>query len=233
MPSALDSTHTVVVKSENRGLRVVIGLLAVILLTKWCLTGSLLFAFESIMPPEDGSERELRSVTGALLPIAIDILWFIGSVIIFAATNLWAVLWDVTSGIFETFRHYSARRAAVDAAKKAATEAGSDAAETNAGAIASTAALEAAGTQAKASQPRRVVDIDKLAEAVIDHDRRLGSLELRIESMQGTLSDVDSEVLTVRARVETLETALAESTKATASRPTRSSSRRKTSGKAD
>ena len=198
MASALDSTHTVVVKTENRGLRVVIGLVAVLLWARWWWTGALLAAVAFAVPHPPESEG-FNSITGTLLPIAVDMLWFVGSVVIFALTKSAAIVWDVIAGVFETFKLYSDRRAAVEAAKQAATKAGTDAGLTNAGAIAGTEAVQAAEVEAKqaaaaavATPAPRSIDLNKVAAALIDHEKRLKSAKDEI----GVLNDYDE----VRAR---------------------------------
>lgn len=191
MASALDSTHTVVVKSENRGLGVVVGGLAIFLWGLWWWTGSLA-GVVAFFVPASVKEGEYGSVTGTVLPIAIDLLWFIGSVIIFAVSKCWAVIYDVLAGVFETVKLYASRskaeKIATTAAVNAATEAASVAAGATSGAVAMTAAASGpAWVQvaqeaspeplAHASAPQRTVSLEKVGAAVLELDTRLASLE--------------------------------------------------------
>ena len=179
---ALNSTHTIVVKSENRGIRVVIGGLAVFLLTLWWWTGSLAGMVAFFVPVARVEAGEFGSVTGELLKIAIDLLWFAGSSVITVFSLGKVALVDIVSGVFETFGYYSARRKAEVKAKQAAIEAAQEAAGINAGVIATTIGVSAAVDQA--SKAVRALDPNKVSQAIDEHDNTLAEIDRRLLGLE-------------------------------------------------
>ena len=180
---ALNSTHTIVVKSENRGIRVVIGGLAVFLLTLWWWTGSLAAVVAFFVPAAARVEAgEFGSVTGELLKIAIDLLWFAGSSVITVLSLGKVALVDIVSGIFETFGYYSARRKAEGKAKQAAIEAAQEAAGINAGVIATTIGVSA--TVEQASEAVLALDPKKVSRVIDEHDNTLAEIDRRLLELE-------------------------------------------------
>lgn len=190
--NARSSTHVVVVKSENRGIRVVVGCLALFLWACWWWTGSLAGIVAIFIPVARVKAGEFGSVTGTLLPIFIDLMWFLGSVLITVLSWGKGLIWDVVLGIFETIGMYSKRRAA----ENAATDAAVDSATISAAEAAGDAAGEASGYKPRPiSREPRSFDLDKVGAVVIDHEAKLGQVRSELEVTGKLLSGFNDRIL--------------------------------------
>lgn len=151
--NALDTTHTVYVKSENKGLRVLVGAVILFIWARYWWYGSL---YEALLPHYEQTEQ-LKSATGTVLQLAVDLLWGIGSVVIgILSMGKW-VLTDVFTGIAEFWRRRSIDRQA----EKEATS----------------AAITSATATATSQASQRAIDQAKLVAVLESHESRLTSLE--------------------------------------------------------
>lgn len=180
-----DSTHTVVVRTENRGIRVVVGAAVLYLWLRWWWTGSLFASVASAVPPQV-NEGEFGSVTGTLLPIAVDLLGFVGSIVISIGGLGWRVVWDFVSGILETIGLFTKQKAATQAAVDAATESATIPAATHAGSAAWPERLTPVQTYSRPI-PQRRVDLDKVAAALQSQDTELDDLDRLVNELRKRL----------------------------------------------
>lgn len=183
-----NSTHTVVVKTENRGIRVVVGALVLYMWLRWWWTGSLFASVASAMPA-DVQDGQFGSVTGTLLPIAVDLLGFVGSLVISVLSLGWRAVWDVFSGVLETFGLWRKQDAATHAAVDAATQSATNSAAKNAGAVIWPGEKAASNYVAK-----RRVDLDKVAAAIQSQDTELDDLDKLVSDLQERLAKFESTV---------------------------------------
>lgn len=196
-----DSTHTVVVRTENRGIRVVVGAAVLYFWLRWWWTGSLFTSVASAVPPQV-NEGEFGSVTGTLLPIAVDLLGFVGSIVISIGGLGWRVVWGFVSGILETIGLFAKQKAATQAAVDAATQSATVSAASHAGAAiwrgSKFESIEPVQTYSKPI-PKRRVDLDKVAAALQsqdteldDLDRLVSELHKRIDGHANRLSEIEA-----------------------------------------
>lgn len=204
MGTERNSTHTVVVRTENRGIRVVIGALVLYMWLRWWWTGSLFASVASAVPSEV-QDGQFGSVTGTLLPIAVDLLGFVGSLVISVGGFGWRAIWDLISGILETIGLFSKQEAATQAAVDAATESATVSAASHAGAAA-WPDFKPVQTYSKPI-PKRRVDLDKVAAALQSQDTELDDLDTLVRKLSERLNrlnehaDAVDKVLNVQTEI--------------------------------
>ncbi|MCC6511509.1 MAG: hypothetical protein IT423_20585 [Pirellulaceae bacterium] len=210
MASDRNSTLTIVTRSENKGIRVVVGALILFVWLRWWWTGSLFAAAANAMPPSV-NEGQFGSVTGTLLPIVIDLLGFAGSIAITGLSIGWGILWDLISGVLETIGVYSKRRSAANSASNAAVEAATSSAAASAGYDLATSQSPVRG--------RRPVDLDKVANAILAHDDRLVAADQGFQAVNRRLrlleepSPTASEVARLNDRLDGMRSMFDEASK--------------------
>lgn len=177
-----NTTHTVIVKQQNRGLAFLIGLVSLFLLFRWFVTGNLLRAIEFGVQP--ASDDGVGSITGAILPLAVDIVIAIGTVLLAAGTGVWAVAWDIVSGVVEYFRNSRATGAATRSAIANATAAAS----ATAGVASVVTAVEGASiasTQASQQpQAKPKTDAQKIQDALRILYGKMESIEKSVAELR-------------------------------------------------
>lgn len=98
-----NSTHSVVISRENRGVKFLVGCVAIFLLVKWLLTGQLFeaVAFAAQPKTEDG---KTGSVSGFVIPLVFDLIIGLGGIVIALGTGVWAIVWDLFIGVRESIQ---------------------------------------------------------------------------------------------------------------------------------
>jgi hypothetical protein len=162
----MNSTHTVIIQKDQRGLKFLIGLSALFLLIRWMLTGKVLMLSEAFSTPGGG----MGSITGVLFPIGIDLIVMTGGILLAVFSGVWAVAWDVISGVIEMIKIRNAKSQAINAAVEAATGAGTLQAAANSGAI--------AGVAAASAEPSTFEE--KVRHSFREHRKRIEALELAV-----------------------------------------------------
>lgn len=152
----MDSTHTVLVKTENKGLRILVGLICVIIWARWWWFGSLYEAFipQYAQTHAPGQVNNAAgNATATLLQLGVDLLWGIGTIVIGVLSMGKAMLTDIVEGLAQFVRGTRDAPNVVKAVKSEAT---------------TTATLEAS---------RRAIDGAKLSAVLESHESRITALE--------------------------------------------------------
>lgn len=148
----MDTKHVVEIRRQNSGIRFIAGVAAIVLLWKFRSffydSGFSLFATES--------GENLSSTSLLIVQILLDSVIFIGGIVIFIATGIWAVVWDLIEGA----RLFVKKRTATNSAVADAT-------------------IEAQSQAVTQAVAPKTVDAAKLKEV-------LTKLELRIKTLEDT-----------------------------------------------
>lgn len=138
--------------SSNKGLCVLAGLVAVVIWTRYWWFGSL---HEAIIPHYGESKEFSSSATGALLDLAVNLLWGLGSVIIgLLSAGRW-IATDVLSGVSDFVKRRMMKQ----------------------GEVAAATGVVSVKQTATAEPSQRAIDSAKLVSVLESHEVRLTKLE--------------------------------------------------------
>ena len=187
----MDTTHTVKIQRQNRGIGFLIGSVVIFLLIRWTLSGQILSLSRSL--PCNSCDG-FSSVTGAVLPIVIDLVVFTGITAIAISRGIWAVVWDLISGVVSTSRELAGTRRAESAAARSAIESAATSAGGNAGGQ--------AAESAKSSIPKMTT-----SQAVKNLNSRVKRLEAEVFPPPESEIEPDSTLITdrLKEKIERLE----------------------------
>lgn len=154
-----NTTHTVVVKKQNRGLGFLAGMIAIFLLVRWWLTGDLVNFASACSSAGTGEGDGFSSVTGTVLPLVIEIIVGLGVFLIAVGSSVWSIVWDMISGVMQMGRELHSTRSAESSASDSAMRSATDTAASQAG---STAGRQAVLTpkQALRSMNQRLMAVE-------------------------------------------------------------------------
>ncbi len=155
--SSLNSTHTIQIKQENRGVRFLVGLVSAVVLIRWWITGSLLGRCDVCRQSRASKRNGVRfwCLDSDHLRYCDRLRWnrdrrWLGA---------WYVIWDLIQGSIEAIRIWRGKKAAI----ATATETALQAAGVAAGAV---AGVESAKAVANAVQEPRPISAVKLERAL-------------------------------------------------------------------
>ncbi len=186
--SSLNSTHTIQIKQENRGVRFLVGLVSAVVLIRWWITGSLLAAVTFAVNREPPSG--MGSVSGVLIPIIFDIVIAFGGIVIAVGSGAWFVIWDLIQGSIEAIRIWRGKKAAI----ATATETALQAAGVAAGAV---AGVESAKAVANAVQEPRPISPAKLERALRMLADRIEQEKARVDAME---KRIDQDLMSLASK---------------------------------
>lgn len=159
---SLNTTHTVRIIQDNRGVKFLLGAVAIFLLVRWWLTGSLLHVFEAVryVDPETDVANAAGSIADTLVPIGLDMVIAIGGIMLGLGTGIWQIAWDsIRAGL--KYLHANQTATAIGMASGV------------------NAATVAATTAATKVEPSRV-DPAKLKAVLTQLDDRVKALESKL-----------------------------------------------------
>lgn len=171
---ALDSTHTIQIKQQNRGVAFLVGCVAIYLLLRWLVTGHLLSLAMLSWFKLSGDEEGLSSygsVSAVAIPIIVDLVIGLGTIVIALGSGVWSIAWDLLSGVFQMVAQWRAKQAALNKA----TEVALDAAGVATGAAAGAAVAKQTATAVRKAKDG--VDLGALKAFLQKIDERLSAME--------------------------------------------------------
>lgn len=171
-----NTTHTVIVKQQNRGFAFLVGIVTIFLLFRWWLTGSLFSAIDFGFRSAQGESEGLGSVTGVVLPIAVDIAIAIGGLMVAVFSGLWYTVFDLASGLFEYFQTMRATSSATKTAINQATGAAGSAAGVTSVVAAVESAMESSPIEKLSQDDRIKADVKTIARRLQDAEATIAKL---------------------------------------------------------